>query len=551
MPLKAEEWLTEIDNGLEYRKTFGRENSWMKNELNYYNDPNGDAVIGPNLVWSMGDALLSSLSVPDPEITVTAEREGGIDKAPVVESIDNWLIPKMKMQREVEDAVINCFLSSKAILKIGYDSEYGYSPDWDIGSDNNPAGMTFTQFDKKGNRIEFKDTSPGMPWISAVAPQDIVVPWGTKYLDNAPWIAHRFIRLNSYFKADPKYKNTSRLEPQMSMEDYVDSYKNVGVKRKRYRYSRNITEQQNRKPAFNIGWEIHDRMTGKIMVITPDYDKFIRDEMDVMQVAGLPFVAADFVKHPRHFWSTPLAYYLGQIQSEQHDISLQAVKQRRLNVLRFVVNKNAITEEEAKKWFGSDVGGIAIVNGHEDLDKSIKTFPAIVDINSAVESDNNRRNAREAIGFGRNQLGDEMQSSRRTAKEVMSVEKGSMMRTSLRGNVVKHLYLETMRKVNKVVFSFWRTPRSIAVGENWQRFTGDEIAGDYLLSLSLSTKRNVSRSERKVEALMLMAQFAQMGLASEQLMQFTIDAANDPSFEKILTPFLGKGGQGQQQGGAQ
>ena len=292
-------------------------------------------------------------------------------------------------------------------------------------------------------------------------------------------------------------------------------------------------------------------MTGKIMVITPDYDKFIRDEMDVMQVAGLPFVAADFVKHPRHFWSTPLAYYLGQIQSEQHDISLQAVKQRRLNVLRFVVNKNAITEEEAKKWFGSDVGGIAIVNGHEDLDKSIKTFPAIVDINSAVESDNNRRNAREAIGFGRNQLGDEMQSSRRTAKEVMSVEKGSMMRTSLRGNVVKHLYLETMRKVNKVVFSFWRTPRSIAVGENWQRFTGDEIAGDYLLSLSLSTKRNVSRSERKVEALMLMAQFAQMGLASEQLMQFTIDAANDPSFEKILTPFLGKGGQGQQQGGAQ
>jgi len=100
----------------------------------------------------------------------------------------------------------------------------------------------------------------------------------------------------------------------MSMEDFINSYKNVGAKRKRFKYSRSLTEQQNRKPAFNIGWEIHDRMTGKIMVVTPDYDKFLRNERDVMQVCGMPFVAEGFVKHPRSFWSTPLAYYLGQIQ---------------------------------------------------------------------------------------------------------------------------------------------------------------------------------------------------------------------------------------------
>jgi len=159
-----------------------------------------------------------------------------------------------------------------------------------------------------------------------------------------------------------------------------------------------------------------------------------------------------------------------------------------------------------------------------------------------IQSDSNRRDAREAIGFGRNQLGDEMQSSRRTAKEVLSVERGAMNRTSRRATVVRDLYLDGMRKINQIVFSFWNAPRSIAVGQDWKQFTGEEIAGEYLLSLSLSTKRNLSRAERKVEALMLMAQFAQMGLASPQLLQYTIDAANDPSFERLLLPFVGKGG---------
>lgn len=546
MPLKAEEWMTEIDNALEYRKTFGREPSWMKNELNYFNDANSDTAIGPNLVWSMGDSLLSSLSVPDPEIVVTAERREGVDRAPIVESVDNWLIEKLKMKRAIDDALLNCFLYSKAIIKIGYDSEYGYSPYWDIGQGNNMLGMTFTQFDKAGNRIEYKNTTPGMPWIGAVPPQDFVAPWGTKYIDDAPWVAHRFIRLNTYYKKDPKYTNTGRLEPQMSMEDFVDSYKNVGAKRKRYRYHRALTEQQNKKPAFNIGWEIHDRMTGKIMVVTPDYDKFLRNEKDVMQVAGLPFVAADFVNHPRHFWSTPLSYYLGQIQSEQFDISIQKAKQRRLNILRFLVDGDNIAEDELKKWVSGDVGAIGIIKSRGDIDKTVKAFPSIPDITSQIQSDENRRDAREAIGMGRNQMGDEMQSSRRTAQEVGAVQQGSMLRTSKRATVVKDLYLGTMRKVNKICFTFWSTPQSVKVGEEWQQFTGEEIAGEYLLSLSLSTKRNLSRAERKVEALMLMAQFAQMGLASEQLMQYVIDAANDPAFEKILAGFMGKGGGGGQ-----
>ena len=130
--LNPEDWMVEIDNGLEYRRQFGKEDAWNQLELDYTNDPSGHAAIGPNLIYSMGDSLLSSLSVPDPEILLTPEHKSFVDRAPVVESVDNWLIRKLKIKSEVEDAILNSYLFSRAILKIGYDSEFGWSPYHDL-----------------------------------------------------------------------------------------------------------------------------------------------------------------------------------------------------------------------------------------------------------------------------------------------------------------------------------------------------------------------------------------------------------------------------------
>ena len=542
--LTPEEWLTELDNAKEYRRIYGREDAWEKNEMNYFNDPLSDCRVGPNLVFSMGDSLLSSLVVPDPEITVTAERMAGVDRAPIVESIDNWLIRKLKMKKHCDLALLNAFLYGPAIIKIGYDSEFGWSPYYDVGADNNLFGMTFTQFDKKGERIEYKNTTPGMPWIGVVSPHDFLVPWGTLLVDDAPWVAYRFIRENKYLKKDPKYIHTARLEAQMSMEDFIASYGNIGSKRGRYRTSRPLTKQQNRKLEFNECWEIHDRMSGRIFVITDDYDKFLRNDLNALRVCNVPFVAESFVPHPRSFWSTPLAYYLGQIQSEQFDISLQNAKQRRLNVAKFIASKNLMSNDEMEKLVSGGVGAFAMSDTTRSLKDSVVPFPQVQNWDLSMQSENNRRDAREAIGFGRNQIGDEMQSSRRTAREVSSVEKGSERRMGKRSSVIIDLYTGIISKMNQIIFTFWNSPRSVQVGPDWKQFTGEEISGEFLYDVSLSSKRNLSRAQRKVEALMLFMQFAQMGMVNPQMFQYIIDAANDPAFEKLIAPMTG--GKGQQ-----
>ncbi len=533
--LTPEEWLVEIDNALEYRRQFGMEDAWNSLELSFTNDPASDTAIGPNLIYSMGDSLLSSLTVPDPEILLSAEHPSALKRLPILEATDNWLIKKMRLKYAVEDAIMNSYLFSRAILKIGYDSEFGWSPYYDIGQGNNLAGMTFTQFDKKGKRIESGDAVPGMPWVAAVSPHDIVVPWGTKSLETAPWIAHRVVRLNEYIKRDPKYKNTSRLEPRISMESFMDSYGHVMAKNKRASNTTNSSHNENVKSVFNVLWEIHDKMTGRVMVVSPDYDKFLRNTIDALQVAGLPFVSTTLVKHPRSFWSTPQAYYLGQIQATQYDISLQSEKQRRISNLKFIANKNAIKEEELNKLISGDVGAVGMAETTQPLKEVFVTFPQGSYLDFTMQSNANRSDARDAIGFSRNQLGEFDDSSRRTAREATFVQEGSQLRTSRRMSAVVDLYIDTIKKVNQIIFRYWKVPRFMMVENEFIKFTGDELEGDYLYDVTLSTKRNLSMAERKVESIAMIAQLAQIpGINIEAMKQYVMDASGDPAFTAML-----------------
>ncbi|RLG87894.1 MAG: hypothetical protein DRO16_05600 [Thermoprotei archaeon] len=544
--LSPEDWMIEIENGLEYRRQFGKEDAWNQLELDYTNDEESNCNVGANLIYSMGDALYSSLCVPDPEFLISPEHPSGVDRAPVVEAVDNWLIKKLKIKREVDDAILHSYLFSRAILKIGYDSEFGWSPYYDIGTQDNLAGLTLTQFDKKGNRIEFGSAQPGMPWISAVLPHDIVVPWGVKNLDDAPWIAHRVIRLNSFIKKDPKYKNHSRLEPNMSMEGFVNSYGHVMAKRRRDAADsiiRKYSGEVNSKNIFNVLWEIHDKMTGRVYVISPNYDKFLRDSIDALQIDGLPFVSGTLVKHPRSFWGTPQAFYLGQIQANEEDIASIAYKQRRVNILRFLANEKAMSKDEVDKLISGDVGAVAFTKGTTPIREAFVPVAQGSNMQLALESNANRANARDAIGFSRNQLGEYDDSSRRTAREATFVKQGSELRTSKRTGMVVDLYIDAITKINKICFTYWKLPRYMMVGNEWVRFTGEEIEGDYLYDVTLSTKRNLSRAQRKIEAMQMMTQLAQIpGIDLNAMKQYIIDASADPAFPTIL----GLGTRGQQ-----
>ena len=79
--LKVEEWVDELNRGLEYRREYGLEDTWSTNEAMFYNLPGSDTEFGPNIVASTGDALMSNLTVPYPYISLRGRRPGLMDSA--------------------------------------------------------------------------------------------------------------------------------------------------------------------------------------------------------------------------------------------------------------------------------------------------------------------------------------------------------------------------------------------------------------------------------------------------------------------------------------
>lgn len=546
-PLTPQEWQTEIENGLEYRRMFGKESAWDILEATYLNDPNSFAAIGPNLIFSMGDSLISQLIVPDPEFLITPRSQNALEAAQLKESQANTFVKTLEFKKHIEKALLHTYLYGRGILKIGYDSEFGWDTDWDFGGPNQPSGFSLTQFNKKGHRIESGLAKPGQPWIRAVDPHDIVVPWGTTDIETAPWVAHRVIRLNSDIKQDPKYKNTSRLEPQISMEKFMTSYYRSQEK-KRLSVSNLQQYAKNSEEVFNELWEIHDQTTGRMYVISPDYGKFLRDDTDSIQSVGCSFVSVGFIDHPRTFWVTPQAYYLLQIQATQFDIAKQAEKQRRLNVTRFLMQENAMSDDEAAKLTSGDVGAIAKVKGARALDDVFKQFPQSSNFPLIEHAEYVRKDARDAVGMSRNQMGEYDKGTRRTAEEASIVQAGAQNRSQRRIDAMLNLYIQTMKKVLGLVENFWVRPQTTKVKDNWVFFTGQMMKGEVDFDVHLSNKRHESMDNRSMEALQLMAQLAQVpGINMEALQQNLVRATDDPAFATFFVNQSQKQGMSQGQ----
>ena len=532
-----EDWMARIDDGLEFRRLYGREESWARNEAMLLNLPKSGAEIGPNLYQEMSDAVISRLGVANPAITISPSLRdpSSVDSYRIVQAVDNWFMQELGVPFLLEDVAMHSFLWGRGGVKIGYDSEWGFDEAFDLGDPTSPWGMTLTQFAKKGSRIECGAGSPGMPWIMPVLPHDIVLPWGTTYSGWCPWIAHRVIRHVDLLKADPKYENTRDLQPDISMQDVMDSYTKVmSLKAKTGRTQWNAHKDRTKNQEFVVLWEIHNWMTGKVLAITEK--KIHRNDNDDLQLDGLPFKFFTLMKHPRSFWGTPQGDYLRFHQAEQYDIALQAAKQRRVNVLKYLIKRNAMNDEELTKALSPEVGIAAFMEQSADMDRDIKLMPQGNNFLLWQEAEASRRNSREAIGFSRNQLGEFDTSSRRTAHEASFVNQGSERRMDRRQAAFARLYTEVFRFLNQTVFKFWKTPRHVQIeGGEWPSFTGEQIKAEYSYNIDFGVEQPRDLQTRRQAALQTYMMLREDPLVDPQgLRTYLARSYHDVEFEKLF-----------------
>lgn len=511
---------------------------WGQHEAIYYNVHESMMNDGPNIFLSQGDAMLSMITVPSAAVRVKPTKPEEVDPAPLVESLSNKFLRDLEIPSAVETSSLHAYLFGAGFIKSGYDSEWGYDPALDIAG-NLQFGMTLSQLNARGDRrIEYNSgVSPGYPWSKSVMPHDIVVPWGTHDLKDAPWIMNRVVRHIDDLRADRKYENTRGLNGQMSMQDFYDSYRTaMSGKLKSERVK--TGSMAVRSCDFVEMWEIMDRRTGRIYVITQHSDKYLRNETNTLQIDNtLPYAHIGFTPRTRSIWTTPDAYYLYHVQSELSDVAVQRTKQRRISVLKFLYDKDAISPEELEKILSTDVGAAAASEGGQDLSKVIQKLDTSPNLQLAEEEELLRSNAREQIGFSRNQLG-EYQSGRKTAREVNAVEQSSQLRMSRRGLMVKRLYQDVIRTVNNIAFTYWTRPRFVEVfgaqdAERWVSVNGQALKGRYDYSIDLTNEAELE--SRKLQALQIYSSLSQDPTVDPlELRMFLANQINDPSFTRLF-----------------
>lgn len=510
MPHKSdiEEWRKAIDLGYIFKKKYGDCERWNVYR-DYYRGKfaayHSDTKFLPyNLTYAMARTLIPNIYFRNPYINISPRPKMGSPipmdiHAKIVEFIDNWLVQEMSIKKEIKTGLLDCFFTNRGIWKIGYDSQFGFKPE-QTQDMQGLSDTTFSQFTKKGDFTEYNiNIKPGMPWVTRIDPDDIIVPFGVRTLDDCPWIAHRVIRPLDDVKADPKYKNVGDLEGTHLEQIYKDNKRS------------DFYKELSKICDWVEIWEIRDRKHKEVMAFVPDYNKFIREpEEDVLQIEGLPYVDITFNEDPQYYWGPSDVAIIEPQQLECNEARTQAMLHRRVALLKFLVDQNLIENDEIDKMISENVGPVVKIKG--------PPAPAVVQLQPHIPADligwveQIRMDVREMLGFSRQAAG-EMPPGRRTAQEVNIATQAKELRVDERRDMVADALTDIVRKTNQIIFDRWDTQHIVQVvgydgAKYWIQYAKDAIVGEYNVKVDVESMTPMTKNLKKKEIIELIGALA-------------------------------------------
>jgi hypothetical protein len=504
---KLDDWDKAIDLGIEYRKKYGYSDSWQTYK-NYYRGEfptaTGTKLLPYNITYSMARTLIPNLYFRNPYVTLSPRFKMGTQlrmdvHAKIVEAVDNWLLQEMSVKREMKTGALDSFFCNRAIWKIGYDSQFGFVPSKTEGK----LGMsdtTFTSFDKKGNLNEYNiNVKPGMPWVLRINPEDFIVPFGVRTLDESPWAAHRVIRPLEDVKGDSKYKNTKELTGTHLEKIYKDTKR------------ADFYKQMEKICDWVEIWEVRDRKKKEIFAFVPGYPEYLREpEEDLLQIEGLPFVDLCLNEDTDYYWGSSDCKIFEPQQLECNEARTQAMLHRRIALVKFLVDKNVMSQDEIDKMLSENVGPAVRVNGPPATAVTMITPHIPPDLVQWV--DKIRDDVRELVGFSRQDSG-ELPSGRRTKYEVGVAQMGKEIRIDERRDMMAESLTDIIRKVNQVIFDRWDSQHVIQVvgydgARYWVQYTKDAIVGEYNIKVDVESMTPMTKSMKRQELVQLIGSLA-------------------------------------------
>lgn len=477
----AKEWMTKIEQADQFIDRYTTRKRWKDYKAYYRGDWNAE-VLPVNMIFAVGRAMVPNAYFRDPKVCINATRPEYVWHARVVEAIDNWLTKELQLKETLKMACLDAYWAGTAIIKLGYDSEFGYNPRQALDQNN----ATATEFSRTtGERIEYRENvKAGMPWALVCNPEDIIVPAGYRTPSSLPWICHRILRPLEDVKQDQKYKNTADLSGTRIVN--------------LTRGGRKPFDQDKDETLYAELFEVRDVRTKSIYVFCEGHT--LLSDIDALQIDGLPYEFITFNPDPELFWGIPDVKMIEQQQLELNEIKTQEQKHRRIALVKFLYKAGTLTKDQLTLLLSGEVGPAVAVNG-DNIATDITMMQPHVPPEFGILEKRIDENIRRTVGSSANQQGDFSGYHGKTAAESMIVNQANELRVNERKDILGDCLANIVRKWNQMIFSFWDTEKVIAIcgpkgQQYWVEYTGDQLTGEYFISIDPESGMPMTRMQR-------------------------------------------------------
>lgn len=480
--MDKDDWESQIISGLRYRRHFGGSDAWAtyrgycRGDFPQYENSPEVHVLSYNLSYALTEVLLPTIYYKNPHVFASPRRPGMQGLAKLLEGVDNWLVQELGVKEQVRAAVKDCIQCGRGIIKLGYEEE--------------------EVLEHMKEYYDYIDQKPmGMPWVKRIDPVMFLVPFGTLRLADADWADHIILKPLEKVKSSKMYKNTG---------DLTGTHMDRSVmERERPGYGEALSDAQ----EFVEIHEIRNRVDREILAHVMGYDKFIRSpDEDVLQIDGLPFVTFTFNEDPEFFWAVSDMAIIEPQQLEMNEVRTQTMLHRRLALLKILVRKGVLDDEEMHKLMRGDIMSMVQVNVN-DIQSAVKELQHHIPQDLLVWAERVRNDVREMMGVGRQQAGT-TSSSRTTATESRIVQLAHDMRMSSRRDRVGDAYTEIIRKLNQIILSFWTQSVVVPIlgvdgSKYWVELTPDQIKKEFMFDVDVSARMPQNKEIRRQEMIQL------------------------------------------------
>lgn len=520
-------WLGQIRQALEYRKRAAYEVKWPR-WRNYYRGLWRADVLPSNLFFKMVRTIVPRIYFRDPSVSITSLRMGMEYHlmAQLLERLDNQMLRKMGLKKQIKRIVQDNFMFGTGIGKLGFGSQFQSTPE--------TLGSTQAPLVKGREALEYNiNIQPNMPWFLRASPGSYLIESGAADKDSARWDAYIIHRPLADIQNDPRLKNNKDLGPSHFAQELRGQDYSV-------KYPVDQAEM----------YEIRDRKTGKVFIISPAMrDKTMLFEDDEFFKLGIdPTNAVIFNEDDEHFWGVPDAQILEPQQLELNEIKTMRMLHRRLSVLKILVKRGSMTQEEIDKLLSPDPGAVAFMDGNLATDLKILSGESIP--SDLTEAEMNIMNdVRETLGFSRNEFGEFKPGSKSpTATETNAVKVASEIRVDERRDQLADMLTKVVNDIHPIIFNHWSREQVMdIVGPGgirlWVAFTPTMLRrGSYEVNIDPDTSVPKTKQVRTQEAVGFYQLLKDNPFVDPmQLTRYVLREMHGVNFDDMMRPLQGAG----------